>query len=74
MKSQFIQDVEAFAQQMAERLPKTNDGGIIIMAVDDKDIIKCIISRPSHRNCMIQNLLCDEDIQQDILSVIEDLI
>ena len=48
MKSQFIQDVEAFAKEMAVRLPKTHEGGIIIMATDNNDIAKCIIARPSH--------------------------
>lgn len=41
MKSQFIQDVEAFAKEMAVRLPKTHEGGIIIMATDNNDIAKC---------------------------------
>lgn len=45
MKSQFIQDVEAFAKEMAVRLPKTHEGGIIIMATDNNDIAKCIISQ-----------------------------
>lgn len=72
MKSQFIQDVEAFARQMADRLPETNEGGIIIMATDNKDIAHCIIARPSHRKDMVQRLLCDEDIQGDVLSIIND--
>lgn len=72
MKSQFIQDVEAFAQQMADRLPVTNEGGIIIMAVDDTDVAHCVIAKPSHRKDMVQRLLCDEDIQGDILNIISD--
>ena len=38
MKSQFIQDVEAFAKEMAVRLPKTHEGGIIIMATDNNEL------------------------------------
>ena len=49
MKSQFIQDVEAFAKEMAVRLPKTHEGGIIIMATDSNKIVKCIIATPSQQ-------------------------
>lgn len=67
MKSQFIQDVEAFAKEMAVRLPKTHEGGIIIMATDNNDIAKCIIARPSHLKELVEHMLTDEKIQSDIL-------
>lgn len=57
MKSQFIQDVEAFAKEMAVRLPKTHEGGIIIMATDNNDIAKCIIARPSHLKELVEHML-----------------
>lgn len=60
MKSQFIQDVEAFAKEMAVRLPKTHEGGIIIMATDNNDIAKCIIARPSHLKELVEHMLTDE--------------
>lgn len=47
MECQFIQDVEAFAKEIAVRLPKTREGGIIIMATDSNKIVKCIIATPS---------------------------
>ena len=69
MKSQFIQDVEAFAHQMAERLPVTHEGGIIIMATDNKDVTKCIISTPSCRKDLVERMLVDKDIQSDVLKI-----
>lgn len=49
MECQFIQDVEAFAKEIAVRLPKTREGGIIIMATDSNKIVKCIIATPSSK-------------------------
>ena len=40
MECQFIQDVEAFAKEIAVRLSKTREGGIIIMATDSNKIMK----------------------------------
>ncbi len=70
MKSQFIQDVEAFANEMAVRLPNTHEGGIIIMATDGNDIAKCFIARPSHRKELVGHMLTDEDIQNDVLKIV----
>lgn len=72
MKSQFIQDVEAFAKEMAVRLPKTREGGIIIMATDSNNIAKCIIARPSHLKELVELMLTDEKIQSDILEIVSE--
>lgn len=45
---------------MAVRLPKTHEGGIIIMATDNNDIAKCIIARPSHLKELVEHMLTDE--------------
>lgn len=73
MKSQFIQDVETIAKQMAARLTVTGEGGIIIMATDDNNVAKCIIARPSHRKDLVEHLLADEDIQNDVLKIVSEL-
>lgn len=73
MESKFIQDVEAFAQQMAGRLPVTNEGGIIIMATDNKDITPCIIAENSHRKDMLVRLFEDEDVQQTFLEIVAEV-
>lgn len=72
MKSQFIQDVEAFAYQMAVRLPITHEGGIIIMAADNEDVAKCIIATPSCRKILVEHILADGDIQNDVIKIIEE--
>ena len=72
MKSQFIQDVEAFAKEMAVRLPKTHEGGIIIMATDNNNIAKCIIAKPSHRKKLVEHMLTDEKIQSHVLEIISE--
>lgn len=71
MKSQFIKDVETFSTQMAERLPLSNEGGIIIMATDGKDVITSIIAKPHQRKVLVERLLANEDIQNDIIEIIE---
>lgn len=72
MKSQFIQDVEAFAFQMAERLPITHEGGIIIMAADNEDVAKCIIATSLCRKNLVEHMLADRDIQNDVIKLIEE--
>lgn len=72
MKSQFIQDVEEFASQMAERLPITREGGIIIMATDNKDIVTGIIATPSYRKTLVERMLTNEDIQNDVIEIVEE--
>mgnify|MGYP000296630359 CR=1 FL=1 len=72
MKSQFIQDVEAFAKEMAVRLPKTHEGGIIIKATDNNNIAKCIKANPSHRIKLVEHMLTDEKIQSDVLEIISE--
>lgn len=71
-KSQFIQDVKAFANQMAERLPITHEGGIIIMATDSEDVAKCIIATPSCRKNLVEHMLADEDVQNDVLKIMSE--
>lgn len=72
MKSKFIQDVEAFASKMSERLPLTREGGIIIMATDNKDVATCIIATPSSRKTLVERMLANEDIQNDVIEIVEE--
>lgn len=60
MECQFIQDVEAFAKEIAVRLPKTREGGIIIMATDSNKIVKCIIATPSQQKELVEHMLTYE--------------
>lgn len=72
MECQFIQDVEAFAKKIAVRLPKTREGGIIIMATDSNKIVKCIIATPSQKKELVEHMLTDENIQSDILEIMSE--
>lgn len=72
MECQFIQDVEAFAKEIAVRLPKTREGGIIIMATDSNKIVKCIIASPSQQKKLVEHMLTDENIQSKILEIVSE--
>lgn len=72
MKSQFIKDVETFSNQMAERLPLSNEGGIIIMATDGKEVVTGIIAKPHQRKVLVECLLANEDIQNDVIEIIDE--
>ena len=67
MECQFIQDVEAFAKEIAVRLPKTREGGIIIMATDSNKI-----ATPSQQKELVEHMLTDENIQSDILEIMSE--
>lgn len=74
MRSGFIQDVEALAKGMTERLPKTKEGGIIILAVDDCDDgeeLVSIVANKAHRRQLVRAFLSKEDLQQDIIDFLE---
>lgn len=71
-KSKFIQDVEAFANQMAKRLPVTREGGIIIMAIDRNEIMTSIIAKSADRKDMVERMLINEDIQNDVIKILEE--
>ena len=72
MECQFMPDVEAFAKEIAVRLPKTREGGIIIMATDSNKIVKCIIATPSQQKELVEHMLTDENIQSDILEIMSE--
>ena len=72
MKKKKKKKKKEFAKEMAVRLPKTHEGGIIIMATDNNDIAKCIIARPSHLKELVEHMLTDEKIQSDILEIISE--
>lgn len=74
MKSEFIQDVEKFSKDMAERLPETKEGGIIILAVDDSndgDVLVSVIANKTHKRQLVRSFLSNEDLRQDIIDVLE---
>lgn len=60
------------AKEIAVRLPKTREGGIIIMATDSNKIAKCIIATPSQRKELVEHMLTDENIQSDILEIMSE--
>lgn len=74
MKSEFIQDVEELSKDMAERLPATKEGGIIILAVDDSndgDVLVSVIANKAHKKQLVRSFLSNPDIQQEIIEVLE---
>lgn len=75
MKSKFIQDVENISKEMAERLPETKEGGIIILAVDDSkdgDTLVSIIANKIHKRKLVRSFLLKEDLLKDIIEVLEE--
>lgn len=74
MRSEFIQDVEALAKAMAERLPKTKEGGIIILAVDDcadGEELVSIIANKVHKRQLVRAFFSKEELQHDITDFLE---
>lgn len=72
MENTLIKDVEEYAKIMAERLLKTKEGGMIILASDGEIVACAKIAKRSHIKSMLIELLADDNIQEILAEILND--
>ncbi|MFV0397353.1 MAG: hypothetical protein ACK5JU_04975 [Bacteroidales bacterium] len=61
-KSQFIQDVESYAEKISERLLETKEGGLIVIADDRTASYFHCLATGAQRKAMIKELMKSEEM------------
>lgn len=65
-KSAFLQEIEAYATEMGNRLAETHEGGMILIAGDSEQLIYSISTPPSVRRRLLAYLLTQDGVMADI--------
>lgn len=63
MKNTLLKDMIDVAKNLEERLPKTGEGGVMILATDNDKTVIATVASPHEMKRMLRNLLANEMMQ-----------
>ena len=63
MENTLIKEMVEFTTTLEERLPKTGEGGVMILATDNDKTVIATVASPHEMKRMLSNLLANEMMQ-----------